>query len=272
MTVLKVVPDVRVKPDSAYLLQFAKNVTSQFGEDGIIEKIFEIIGTTNKWCVEFGAWDGKKYSNTWRLLNEAGWSGVLVEGNEERFGELQRTYAGRDDVKLVNRLVDLEANTLDSILSAAGCPREPDLVSIDVDGMDWHIWNSLVAHRPRLAVIEFNPTIPNDVVFVQPPNPTGNHGNSLRALVELGKEKGYELVCATTMNGFFVLKEELPKLNIADNDINALYDDQAYQTKLFQLYDGTLVICGLTRLLWKGWPITSEDIQVVPRALRKFEG
>lgn len=52
-------PRSRVKPESAYLLKFAKNVASQVGQDGIFEKMFEIIGINNRWCVEFGAWDGK---------------------------------------------------------------------------------------------------------------------------------------------------------------------------------------------------------------------
>ncbi len=54
----------RVKPESAYLQKFNRKVTSQRGEDGIIEKIFEIAGAANRYCVEFGAWDGKLYSNT----------------------------------------------------------------------------------------------------------------------------------------------------------------------------------------------------------------
>nr|VFK13689.1 MAG: hypothetical protein BECKLPF1236A_GA0070988_100933 [Candidatus Kentron sp. LPFa]VFK29801.1 MAG: hypothetical protein BECKLPF1236C_GA0070990_100959 [Candidatus Kentron sp. LPFa] len=54
----------RRKKESRWLLDFSHNVTSQTGEDGVIEKIFEIIEPTNRWCIEFGAWDGKKFRNT----------------------------------------------------------------------------------------------------------------------------------------------------------------------------------------------------------------
>jgi len=74
----------RTNPESTHLGTRARNVTSQYGEDGIIARIFELIGTRNKWCVEFGASDGQYLSNTWDLINNHGWSAVLAEGNEER--------------------------------------------------------------------------------------------------------------------------------------------------------------------------------------------
>jgi len=55
-----------------------KNVTSQCGEDGIIEEIFTIIKDGDKWCVEFGAWDGKQTSNTWNLIQNKGWAGIAI--------------------------------------------------------------------------------------------------------------------------------------------------------------------------------------------------
>jgi len=145
------------------------------------------------------------------------------------------------------------------------------LISIDIDGRDWHVWRSLTGFRPRVVVVEFNPSIPNDVLFVQDENFSFNHGCSLRALVALAKEKRYELVATTDWNAFFVEESEFPKFQIDYNSIDAMHEGSAYQTKFFQLYDGTLVIAGCTKLLWKGWPISLEDIQVVPLALRRFE-
>lgn len=63
------------------LLNFASNVTSQFGEDGIIQRIFEIIPPSHKYCVEFGAWDGKYFSNCYNLIVNKGWSGAFIEAN-----------------------------------------------------------------------------------------------------------------------------------------------------------------------------------------------
>ena len=55
------------------LISYAKDYTSQNGEDGIIEKIFNILpslddSTNYRTCVDVGAWDGKHLSNTYSLL------------------------------------------------------------------------------------------------------------------------------------------------------------------------------------------------------------
>jgi hypothetical protein len=256
MPIVRHIPTSRRRPDCAYLLQFARNVTSQFGEDGIIAKVLEIVGPANRFCCEFGAWDGKHYSNTWTLIAQQGWRGTLIEGDPGRFMALTRTYAGRDDVQLFNAYVGIEGDfSLDAILADAGAPRDLDLVSIDVDGLDWHIWNATTRFRPRVVIVEFNPTIPNDVVFIQDPDPTLNQGASLRALIELGKAKSYELVAATTCNAVFVDKALFGRVDIADNSIDAMHDLGNLETKFFQLYDGTLMLAGNDRLNWHGLAI-----------------
>ena len=128
----------------------------------------------------------------------------------------------------------------------------------------------LHTYRPRVMLIEFNPTIPNDIVFIQPRDMSVFQGSSLRAFVELGKRKGYELVAANEVNAFFVLKELLQKFGIADNSIDALHTDHRYETALFQLYDGTLKIAGNTRLLWHNLPIEEKKLQVLSRHKRVY--
>ena len=123
-----------------------------------------------------------------------------------------------------------------------------------------------------VVVVEFNPTIPNDVVFIQDPDPTLNQGASLRALIELGKAKSYELVAATTCNAVFVDKALFGRFNIADNSIDAMHDLGNLETKFFQLYDGTLMLAGNDRLNWHGLAIDPEKIQVLPKHLRRFPG
>jgi len=82
--------------------------------------------------------------------------------------------------------------------------------------------------------------------------------------------KGYELVAANEVNAFFVLRELFPKFAIADNSIDALHTDTRYQTKLFQLYDGTLKLSGNMRLIWKGTPLREERLQVLPPHARRY--
>lgn len=65
------------------LNSYQKNIYSQFGEDGIIQRIFEILPVTDeKWCVELGAWDGIYLSNTHHLIKNKQWNGVLIEGKK----------------------------------------------------------------------------------------------------------------------------------------------------------------------------------------------
>jgi hypothetical protein len=262
-----------VKPASTFLRGFRRNVTSQLGEDGIIEKIFEIIGAENRFCMEFGAWDGKHYSNSWNLLKNAGWHGLLIEANAEKFVQLEAEYADRPDVETRNVLVATAgAQSLDALLSAAGAPKDLDFLCIDIDGNDWHIWKSLTAFTPRLIAVEFNPSIPNDVIFIQDDDGSVNHGASLLALIELGKAKGYELVATTDWNAFFVPKPLFPAFGIEDNGIYAMHDPMYFESRLFQLYDGTLVLTGCKQLLWTNVTIDQEDIQVLPKSLRKYGG
>src|SRR5215217_7907134 len=71
-------PVNRVRPDCAWLLDHRANVTSQIGQDGILAKIFEVIGPGARYCVEFGAWDGRWLPNTYSLIADRGWRGLLI--------------------------------------------------------------------------------------------------------------------------------------------------------------------------------------------------
>jgi hypothetical protein len=253
------------------LLDYKSDVTSQCGEDGIIAHICEVIEPANRYCIEFGAWDGKHLSNCYNLIVNAGWSALMIEANAEKFKELEATYAGNPRVKRVNRLVDFEgADTLDRILEEAGAPKEPGVLSIDIDGNDYYIFESVTQHRPELVIVEFNPTIPNDVIFVQERSFEVNHGCSLLALVLLAREKGYELAVATEWNAFFVRKEKFPLLGIVDNSVPALYAP-LQDGRIFQGYDSSIHVVGMDQLIWQGGVrLSSADFQVLPESVRHW--
>lgn len=261
----------RTKPESTFLRKFAKTVTSQYGEDGIIEKILDLIGRVQSWCVEFGAWDGKYFSNTWDLINNKGWSGVLVEGDQQRCAALAASHQARaGEVFVENAFVSWEGeSSLDNILGRTPIPANFDVLSVDIDGNDWHVWNGLRNYRPRVVVIEFNPTAGNDLYFVQDADPSLNQGASLLAFIDLARQKGYELAATTYANAFFVLAEDFPKLGIADNSIGAIYEPYM-DTQICQGFDGTIFAAGHMRLSWHSIELSQEDFQVLPRALRKY--
>lgn len=254
-----------------WLSQYARNVTSQVGEDGILEKIFEILKIKKGWCVEFGAWDGKLYSNTYHLINHCGWSGVLIEGDKKRFVDLEKTYAANPNVICLQRFVGFDPpNDLDSILSHTRCPVELNLISIDIDSFDYHVWESISKYQAQVVLIEFNPTIPNHISFVQARDTTVAQGNSLLALIELGKRIGYELIATTSHNAFFTKKELFPLFNISNNSIECMKARSPAELTVFQLYDGTLEFRGFKYLAWTGEKIKPRKLQVLPKYLRYY--
>ncbi len=234
---LEIRPRDATKPASAYLRERRWNATSQAGEDGVIAAIFERIGARSRWCCEFGAGDGLAWSNT-RSLIEDGWRAVLIEADKSKYERLARLYADNADVHTLRRLIGTNGNGLDVVLAETPIAHEFDLLSIDIDGCDWYVWNDLADYRPRVVLIEFNPTIPNRVRFVQAPEHTVMVGASLAALVALARAKGYELAATTDLNAFFVCAEDFGALGIEDNSIDAMHDDDAFESIVFQNYLG----------------------------------
>ena len=181
-----------------------RSVYSQCGEDGALERIFGLLGTSNCYFVEFGAHDGLELSNTANLRLHHGWTGLLLEAGGDADGVLvQREF--------------VTAENVNDLFARYGVPHSFDLLSIDIDGNDYWVWKSLL-YRPRVVVIEYNiyfalskaRTIPYDPDFVW--DGSLYCGASLAALRKLGHEKGYALVYTDrwSPNAFFVLRSELP--------------------------------------------------------------
>jgi hypothetical protein len=258
--------------DNQVLNRFRNDVKSQFGEDGIIEAIFKIIpqDVQNKWCCEFGAWDGMHCSNTYNLVVNKGWTGIFIEANKKKFVDLQRTYKNFDKTILLNEFVNISGNnTLDSLLKGAGAPVDLDFLSIDVDSIDYHLWESVVEYRPKLVVIEFNPTIPNNIEYVQAADPSKKHGTSILSMTKLAKSKGYELICINAENAFYVDQKYFKFFGIENNSIDELkYYREPLQ--VFQLFDGTLVFQGEAPqlLIWYSLPVNFNKLQILPKFIR----
>jgi hypothetical protein len=239
----------------------------------MIRKALEVLPDGPRWCVELGAWDGRHLSNTHRLMVEEGWSGVFIEGDPHRAAELRATYRGNDRAHCMNAFASFQgSNTLDDLFASTPIPVDFDLLSLDVDGNDFHLWRSLDRYRPRLVVVEFNATIPNDIDWVQAADPEVHHGSSLAALVRLGRQKNYELVATSDFNAFFVDGAYFELFGIEDNSIDAIHTNRAFQTRVFQLYDGTLCWDGCTKLLWQDVDLRPERLQLIPSRLRYFPG
>ncbi|GMR01645.1 MAG: hypothetical protein BMS9Abin19_1055 [Gammaproteobacteria bacterium] len=246
-----------------------KDYYSQTGEDGVIEKILEVIQPEDKWCVEFGAWDGVHLSNAYHLIKQHLFKAVLIEGDKEKYSELVKNMAEYDGVSCLNKFVSFSGkDSLEYLLAQTDIPHDFSLLSIDIDGNDYYIWESLSSYTPKLVVIEFNASIPNEVEFVQQKDMSISQGASPASLVELGRKKGYELVAATMTNLFFVDKKYFSLFEISDNSLKNIRDDYSVVTHIFNGYDGTVFIRGHKQLYLYSMPYLEKRMQLMPKWLR----
>ena len=253
------------------LLDYAADIHSQSGEDGILAKILDTLPVKDKWCVEFGAWDGQHLSNTCQLIEERGYSAVLIEGDKKRCEDLKKRFGPNPNILGLNAFVGFtQADGLDVLLAQSKIPKDFDILSIDIDGNDYHVWNA-VSYTPKVVCIEYNPTIPTEVDFVQPAERKVNQGASLLALTRLGKQKGYELIAVTHLNAIFVRAEYFPLFDIASNAPAVLREDVSAVSHIFTGYDGTVFITGHNQLKWHQISLHARFRQL-PKIFRSYPG
>jgi hypothetical protein len=192
---------------------------SQNGEDGILLYIFSLIGTTSRKSIELCAGDGIE-CNTANLIINHGWEGLLVDGNasyvcagKDFYGKCKETFLCPPT--FVHSWVTAE--NVNALIIDNGFEGEIDLLSLDMDGVDYWIWKAIDCVQPKVVALECRPEWgPNRSVTV-PYKPdfyvdlkgktwAAYGGASLPAFVKLAKEKGYRLVGSTRLlfNVFFV--------------------------------------------------------------------
>jgi hypothetical protein len=140
-------------------------VFSQSDEDGIISEIFRRIGTTNKMFVEFGAEAGSE--NNTRLLLETGWTGLWIEGRPEYSDIIRANFQVRissGELTFVERYVD--GDNINELIKSAGISGEIDLLSIDIDSIDYYVFEAIDVIRPRVLCLEHNHTYPTPADWV----------------------------------------------------------------------------------------------------------
>jgi hypothetical protein len=255
----------------SWLLDHKSSIYSQSGEDGVIKKILEILPEKNKWCVEFGAWDGVHLSNVRNLIENEKYKAILIEGNPTRYKTLKNNNKKNKNVIAINTFVGFDQkDSLDKILSETPIPIDFDLLSIDIDGNDYHVWKAIEKYNPKVVCIEFNPTIATHIEFVQPADPSINQGSSVLSLTKLGKEKEYELVCVLDFNAFFVRAEFFPLFQIEDNSPELLRKNLEFVTAIFFGFDGKAFLRGNLKMPWHGIELKEYRAQQLPHFLQKF--
>jgi len=196
----------------------------------------------------------------------------MIEANKNKFLELQNNYQDNSKAYLINRYIEFEGkNRLDSVLKDTPIPKDFDLLSIDIDGNDYYVWESFIEYRPKIVVIEFNPTIPSDIEFIQERNMKINQGSSLLSINILAQSKGYELIGTTNWNAIYVIKEYFELFGIENNNPSVIWDTEDEAPRIFQLFDGTIVLSKEFDLLWSGLKVNKLDLQKLPKQKRVYD-
>ncbi|MGE0260375.1 MAG: hypothetical protein AB7T18_16650 [Alphaproteobacteria bacterium] len=200
--------------DRKRLERYGFKVYSQNDEDGIIQEIFARIGTTSKTFIEFGVENGLE-NNTVVLLLQ-GWEGLWIEGNEGYVSQIASKFS--DEISNGRLRVQSAFIDRDNINGLIGAyfTGEIDLLSIDIDGNDIYILESLDIVQPRVVVIEYNAKFPPPISVTQRYDPgfrwrgTDYMGASLAAIAKVAAAKGYSLVgCSVAGVNAFLVRDDL---------------------------------------------------------------
>lgn len=204
-------------------------VFSQYEEDGKILMILSVIGMQNKTFLEIGSDDGIN-SNCANLVFNFGYRGLFLDGNPTSVKRGQKFYAKYPHPWMYPptfTCAKVTAENINSLVKDAGLSGDIDVLSIDIDGNDYWVWNALNQVSPNVVIIEThvefgmrNIVVPYDPNYFFPGKHPVYHGASPIAMVKLAKKKGYRLVGANELgfNLIFVkngLGEEfLPEVEV----------------------------------------------------------
>lgn len=181
---------------------------SQFEEDGKLLFIFSIIGMTNKIFVEVGSDDGVN-SNSANLYFHFGWNGLFIDANKSSIKRGIRFFSKYphpwfNKPKFICSFISRE--NINQLIKSAGITGEIGLLSIDIDGNDYWIWDAIDVVSPQVVIIETNNVfgynnivVPYDPNYFFPGKHPLYHGASPVAMVNLAKKKGYRLVGANEL-------------------------------------------------------------------------
>lgn len=201
------------------LADFEFKIFSQWGEDGIIQYLTRHVPLANRTFIEFGVEDFSE-SNCRFLLMKDNWQGFVIDGSDANMARLRASQMYWKH-RLTARAAFIDRDNVVSLLDESGFDRDLGILSVDVDGVDYHLLERLSAWQPRIVIVEYNSafgstravTVPYDASFVRSKAHSSNlyWGASLPAFQHLLHARGYALVGVNGVgsNAFFVRRELL---------------------------------------------------------------
>jgi hypothetical protein len=194
-------------------------VFSQWGEDGMIHFLLDNIkNVPRRVFIEFGV-ESYKECNTRFLLIDKNWSGLVMDGALKNIESIRKDpIYWQHNLKAIHAFIDRE--NINEVISENGIEGEIGLLSIDIDGNDYWVWESIDVVSPAIVIAEYNHrfgcdravTVPYDKTFVRAAAHYSMiyYGASLKALCLLADRKGYAFVgCNTAGNNAFFVRRDL---------------------------------------------------------------
>lgn len=205
------------KENIASLDEVEFQVFSQRGEDGIIQYITNKIDIPNKIFVEFGV-ETYTESNTRFLLINNNWSGLVLDGSQKNIDFIKKDFIyWKYDITAKRSFITKD--NINQLISEYTDVEDIGLLSVDIDGNDYWVWESIDCIKPRVVVCEYNSafgpekkvTVPYKSDFVRSKEHYSElyFGASLAAFCHLAEKKGYDFVGSTRagVNAYFVRKD-----------------------------------------------------------------
>ena len=264
----RILAELHRQKRSTNLQDYEFKIFSQWGEDGIIQKIVDSVEIKNKTFIEFGIQDFSE-SNCRFLMMKDNWSGFVMDGGNENIARLKNApYYWQYELNAVEAFITKE--NINALLLTSGFDKDLGILSIDLDGNDYWILNEIKNFTPRILILEYNAVFGPAKKISVPYEPdfqrTRKHhsnlywGASLAALASKAFEKGYALVGTNSAgcNAFFVrndlMNEKLTGLSAAEAFTASKYRES-------RLADGTLSYAsGTDRLkLISGMPVVDIE-------------
>jgi hypothetical protein len=201
-------------------------VFSQSGEDGIIQYLLSRVAIENEVFVEFGVGDYSEANTRFLLMNNK-WRGLVIDSSEKDVESIIHSSMYETwRLKAVRSFITRE--NINDIIRAAGIEGDIGILSIDIDGNDYWVWQAIDVIQPRIVICEVNHHIgaehaitilyKPDFNWDQTPPANIYYGASLAAMYRLAREKGYSLVGCTSegVNAFFVRNDVIGDLRALD--------------------------------------------------------
>ena len=203
------------------LSDFEFKVFSQWGEDGIIQHLVRNISIANRTFIEFGIQDFFE-SNGRFLLMKDHWQGFVIDGSPSHIARLQSSYFYWQH-PLQSEAAFIDRDNVIALLQRSGFDKDLGILSIDVDGVDYHLLERLSEWTPRIVIVEYNALFGSELAVTIPYDPTFRRtqahysnlyfGASLPAFQQLLDRRGYGLVGINSVgsNAFFVRRDVLTR-------------------------------------------------------------